>query len=143
MKLNCDTIYNSVWIKKFVSSLGGSSKLFTNLVKFIKIKHRYETLFLFFEILEKIKPTVFTFNKKRGKTLLKVPLLINNVVQYKKAIHWLLLTIKSRKENLFLTKIYLEFLGILKNHSTVYNFRKVINKNSILNRTLVRHKKRS
>jgi ribosomal protein S7 len=75
-------------------------------------------IFFFFEVLEKIKPSIglkFYKKKHKKKKFTKVtatPLFLTLSAQYRKAIYWLSKSIKVRHEKKLILKIVNELYGI-------------------------------
>ena len=79
-------------------------------------------LYLFLEILECLKPWIgiklyYTLKAKRKKIQV-YPIILTINIQYKKAIYWLLKSIKLRQELNFYTKIKTEIKNIIFNEIT-------------------------
>ena len=118
-------------------------KLSTIIFFFFKKKFNFSCLFLFFEILEKIKPTIGLkiYSLSNNKKTRAIPFFLNLSLQYKKALYWLFLSIKMRKENTILCKIHNEFYDIIiRNIGNSYNKKKNYYKHTILFKTIKRFK---
>lgn len=106
-------VYKSFWLSCLINHWAGAGRknslekiIYLNL-KHIKSKIKSSPLFFLYEVLEKIKPIiglkVFLNKNKKIKKIKALPHLLNTLLQYKKAIFWLVKSIKIRKEkNLFL-----------------------------------------
>lgn len=93
----------------------------------LKKKLRYYSLFIFFEVLEKIKPSIglklYKYKRGKKKKINAFPCLLNNSSQYKKSIEWLTKSIILRKEKKLYIKIYNELYNTLLNNPT-YSLKK-------------------
>lgn len=115
-----EAFFNSKWLSKFINQCLQKGKKF-KIEKiiyynffFFKKKLNFSSLFLFFEILEKIKPTIglkiYIVSKKKTKA---IPFFLHLGLQYKKALYWLSVSIVMRKETTILYKIHNEFYDIV------------------------------
>jgi len=115
--------FRSKWLCKFISQWISQGKkwliervIYLNFF-FIKKKNLLLPLFYYFEILEKIKPTiglnVLKLKKKKIKKVKVFPYVLSKTFQYKKSICWLVKSIKLRKENSLFLRVYKEFYDIL------------------------------
>ena len=89
---------------------------------FLKKKFNINSFFLFFEILEYLKPNIgikriSTKSKWKNSTI--YPCYLNFTSQYKKSIFWLIQGIQLRKENVFYLKIFEEFVDIIFKKVTI------------------------
>lgn len=88
---------------------------------FIKKKLSGSGIFFFFESLEKVKPTIglkfYVLKKKKVQRMTAIPYIATVVLQYKKAIFWLMNAIQIRKEKKWCFKVFQEFYDILLNKS--------------------------
>lgn len=124
-----DGYYSSKWLSKFISKMSSKGKkyIIEKILYYsfflIKKKLKFYPLFIYFEVLEKIKISVgLKLNKSKWKnsknTAVKAfPYLLNISAQYKKSILWLTQAIKLRLEKNLSLKIYSEFYDILFNFS--------------------------
>ncbi len=121
-------IFFSKWLSKFINQnlkLGKTFKI-EKMIYYnfflLKKNFNFSCLFFLFEVLEKIKPSIGLkifisdlVSKKKPKA---IPFLLHTGLQYKKALYWLWLSIKTRKENTLLLRVYNEFYDILINESS-------------------------
>jgi len=116
-------IFKSIWLSKFINQWFFIGEQF-NIEKIIyfsffliKKKLKCSPIFIFFEVLEKIRPLIgLKIYKKKKRKLTKVtasPIIIKEPIQYKRAIFWLATAIKFRKEKFLSLKILQEFYGII------------------------------
>ena len=122
-----DGYYSSKWLSKFINkmSIKGKKDFIEKLIYLslfsIKKKLKFYPLFIFFEVLEKIKISIgLKLNKNKWKNSKNIavkafPFLLNTTSQYKKSILWLIQSIKLRSELNLSLKIYYEFYDILFN----------------------------
>jgi ribosomal protein S7 len=111
-------VYTSKYLSTFINSLSFSGdKLKTELLVYnsfflIKKQLRLCPIFLFFEVLEKIKP-VFGLKlygcRTKSKQIVAIPYILNKGLRYKKAVFWLSRAIKP--SNKF--KIFNEFYAVV------------------------------
>ena len=120
LKIWGDSVFESYWILKIITKLSKhgkqsfAEKLIYSVFKQSK-KQKISCLFLLFEALELIRPSII-FIKVSKKT--KIPLVLRPFEQYSLAIHWLFSSIFDRKERLFEARFYLELCDIVyKNRS--------------------------
>ena len=113
-------VFFSKWVSKFINKCLQIAKkikiekiIYANFF-FIKKNLNFAPLFLFFEILEQIKPIVGlkVYTLGVGKTK-AIPIFLNIGLQYKKALFWLVSSIIVRKEIKIINKVYGEFYDTL------------------------------
>jgi len=124
-----DGYYSSKWLSKFINKASMKGKKchtekWIYFSFFLLKKHlKFYPLFIFFEVLEKIKVSVgLKLNKTKWKNSKNIavkafPFLLNTTSQYKKVILWLIQSIRLRLEKNLSLKIYYEFYDILFNFS--------------------------
>lgn len=131
LKLWGDSVFESYWILKIISKLSKhgkqifAEKIIYSVFKQSK-KQKINCLFLLFEALELIRPSIILI-KISKKT--KIPLVLTTFEQYSLAIHWLFLSTFERKEKKFVSKFFFELLDIVyKKRSSVLDYKKKIEK---------------
>ena len=128
MKSNyIEGVFRSKWLSKFISKgsiKGNKFKLEKFLYfSFFELKKNFvlSPLFLFFEALEKLKPSVglkiYTQGNSKKKRVKACPILLNFCSQYTKALYWMLKAIQLRTDLFFHVKIYNELENITLNES--------------------------
>jgi len=120
-----DGVFWSKWLTKFFNKFCFTGKFFlvekTIYLSFFYIKKNLNSsaLFFFFEVLEKIKPMIglklYTLKKRKIQRAAAVPYVVNFTLQYKKAIFWIVNSIKLRKEKTGFLRVFQEFHDILLN----------------------------
>lgn len=120
---NLESIYWSKWLLKFISIyyFKGKRFLIERCLYFglflVKKKLDKNPLFYFFEVLEKIKPVmglkVYKVPKRKLYKIKTIPFIIKFSTQYKKAITWLVKSIKLLKGINLSFKIFQEFYSII------------------------------
>lgn len=118
-----DGIFKSKWYSKFINQccIKGNKFYMEKIIYFtfylIKKNLKYSGLLIFFEILEKLKPSlglrIFKLNKNKHKKFIVYSCLLKASLQYKKGIFWLKKGILLRKEQFLNLKIYNEFFDVL------------------------------
>lgn len=128
MKYN-EGLYNSRWLSKFINKfcMKGKKLQIEKIIYYsfflIKKKLKYYPIFIFFEVLEKIKPSIglkiykFKWGNSKKKKINAFPYILTTSLQYKKSLFWLIQSIKIRQENNLSLKIYNEFYDVLFNNS--------------------------
>ena len=121
-------IFWSKWLLKFINMFFfmGKKFLFEKVlyISFFLLKKKLSScpIFIFFEVLEKIKPMVglklYILKKRKIERMTAIPYIINISLQYKKAIFWLVNSIKIRKEKVLYKKLYYEFYNIIVNNTS-------------------------
>lgn len=83
----------------------------------IKKNLKCSPLFIFFEVLEKIRPLIglklYRQKKRKVTKIIANPIIIKEPIQYQKAIFWLSKAIKCRKEKFLSLRIFQEFYSII------------------------------
>jgi len=116
--------FRSKWFSKFINHWlflclpHKTEKLLY--ISFFTLKNKLNCcpILIFFEVLEKIKPSIgLKFYKKRHKKkkltkVMAVPFILNLSAQCRKAIFWLFKSIKVRHEKKLILKIVNELYGI-------------------------------
>jgi len=120
-------VFNSKWLSKFINKwflLGRKfyiEKIIYCTFFILKSNLNYYPLFIFFEVLEKIKPYIglkinkYKWGNKKNKKIKVSPYILSLSAQYNKSIFWLTKSIKLRKESNLSLKIYYEFYDIIFN----------------------------
>jgi ribosomal protein S7 len=109
-KMLSDPIYKSTWLLKFINCFfkqGRKIKYEKNIITIIyKIKKHYSInfLLLFFEFIEKIKPSFCLRKRKKGINIFEVPTGLDRSQQYKIAmdIFFKLVKEKPNSDNIVL-----------------------------------------
>jgi ribosomal protein S7 len=121
-------IFKSKWLSKFINSLFFTGKRWKSenfaYDSFFALKFFFviNILFLFLEVLERLKPWVglrlqhIMYNKKQK--IQAYPITLNKGTQYTKAINWLIRSIQLRQETNFCTRISNEIKSIIFNELT-------------------------
>ena len=119
---NIEGFFWSKWLLKFINRFFFKGKRFlvekSLYFSFFLLKKKLCvcSIFLFFEVLEKIKPiislNIYKLKKSKVKKLCATPFIGKFAVQYKKGIFWLSKAIKLRKEQKLSIKIFYEFYDI-------------------------------
>ena len=123
-----DAIFQSRWLSKFISCLFFTGKKWKAekmiYFSFFCLKYFFiiNMLYLFLEILECLKPwigiKIYHTLKGKRKKIQAYPIILTINTQYKKAIYWLLSSIKLRQELNFCIKINTEIKNIIFNETT-------------------------
>jgi ribosomal protein S7 len=118
-----EAVFTSSWLSKFINlwvKKGNNfftEKIIYNNFIYLKYKINFSGLFFFFEVLEKVKPSidlkVYNWGRKKNKKIKAFPYFMTGHAQYKKGLGWLANAIKKRKELNLGGKIYKEFYGIV------------------------------
>jgi ribosomal protein S7 len=118
-------VFKSKWISKFINLCFFKGKkhyiekIFYLSFYLLKKELNYCPFFIFFEVLEKIKPIIglkiYRFGKGKTKKITVVPHILKIDLQYKKSIYWLVKSVKLRKEKNLWLRIYNEFYDVLFN----------------------------
>jgi ribosomal protein S7 len=118
-----DGFFQSKWFSKFITQWffkGKNYRIEKIMYKsFFNIKKQlnYCPIFIFFEVIEKIKPEIglkiYHKSKRKISGTVTVPFILDNLAQYKKSIYWLVKAIKLRKEFFLSNKVIKEFYDII------------------------------
>lgn len=131
--MHCDYIegiFKSKWLSKLIGKgvLNGSKFKLEKFIyrSFFNFKKNYivSPLFILFESLEKLKPSIglklYTQGNSKKKRIKATPIILNFRAQYIKALYWLLKAIQLRVDFRFQDKMYSELENISLNKSTSY-----------------------
>lgn len=124
-----NNIFFSNWINSFITILltKGNKHCIENSLyfAFILIKKKFNVccLFLYFEIVEKLKSVVnlkiTKLPKKKSYIIKVVPNIITFSKQYKKGIRWLSKALKKQKKNPFSILCIFEFYNIIYKKTSI------------------------
>jgi ribosomal protein S7 len=123
-----DIIFNSLWVLKFLNYLTKEGKKFSYEKKFnllvldFKKKKSLVFRFQFFEVLEKIKPSIRLRSIVRGKNNHHIPILLKVSKQYQASIKIIEALFKKHKNMQFFNKVSLELSQILFAKSKYKNY---------------------
>jgi small subunit ribosomal protein S7 len=115
-----ESVFKSYWLSKFISkwSISGRKSYLEIIIYYAlytcKKKFKQNPLFIFFEVIDIIKPYIGLQIDKHGT----IPYVLNPLLQYNKSIDWLFKSIMLRFEKKLWLKIYNEFYNIILNNTT-------------------------
>jgi small subunit ribosomal protein S7 len=120
-------VFQSKWLSKFINKgiLKGRKTKFEKFVYCsffcLKKKLMVSPLFIFFEALEKLKPSaglrLYIKGNTKKKRIKACPVILTFGRQYTKSIYWVLKAIQLRKELFLNDKLFGEFDNIVFNES--------------------------
>lgn len=143
--------FRSKWLSKFISkgTIKGNKFKFEKFLyqSFFDFKKNYvfSPLFLFFEVLEKLKPSVglklYTQGHSKKKRIKACPIILSFNSKYNKALYWLLKGIQLRTDFFFHSKIYSEIKSISLNKTfTAIKMKKNYYKHAVVFKSMKRFK---
>jgi len=108
---------------------------------FLSQKFKDDPLQVLIIALNKIKPSLNIYTKKRGGTSYKLPLLLGEDQQYKLALRWLVLNARKRSESTFTLRLINEILeSYYGKNITLMRRRDELHKNALASRPFLRFK---
>ena len=129
MGYRLDFIFESCLFLKFINKLVFSGKKVQiekyvyDVCKIIKLQLSISFIFLFFEILESLRPLieVKTTNLfKRNKNERKSPILLREERQYKLALNWFIFSINVNTNKKIKDCFYTESLSVIDKSSSIF-----------------------
>lgn len=147
LKKNNSFIYNSILIKKFIRELSKKGKvqkiakvLFFSLQS-LKFKIYMNTLTMFLFLLNEIKPYVILKTLRLGSVSYHIPVPLPFRKQYFKAIKLLVCSIQASKfKGSLHSKIFKEFLEILKGTNSILKLNNTLYKTASSSRSFLHYR---
>lgn len=90
---------------------GLSFFFFINLLSFLKKKNKEKPLFELYKYINRIKPTILLYNKRKGTLIFELPRFLSIEKSIKKSIEWLIKLSKKRKKKM-LELLFVEIKNI-------------------------------
>ena len=128
IRLYLEGNFKSIWLSRYINSLSYKGKNFLiekliySVFYFFKKCFNIHSIFFLFEALERLKPVIglklHRIVKSKRKKIYAYPVIINNRIRHRKAMYWLIKSVKRRKELSFLIKMNKELENILFNEMT-------------------------
>lgn len=104
---------------------GISFNFYINFLIFLKKKNTEKPLMELYKYINKIKPSILLYNKRKGTLIYELPRLLTEEKSIKKSIEWLIKLNKKRKKKM-LDMLILELQNIKKNAGEVLKKKETI-----------------
>lgn len=120
-----DSIYLSIWFNKFLNKImvGGKKvvieKCFVIVLFLIKKSYNRLPIFIFFEALAIVSPSIELISKRLGRDQLQIPIPIVEKRQVIKGVSWFRKSIQIFSSSSLVLAVYTEFIKVHNYHKGV------------------------
>jgi hypothetical protein len=113
-------VFKCKWVSNFISRWCFNKvkieKFFYFSFFLLKKKFIISPLFLFFEVIEKLKPSIglnlYSENNGKKKNLKACPVILDSHLKYKKSLYWFMKSSQFRKDFFFQNKLYKDIVNL-------------------------------
>jgi hypothetical protein len=118
-------IFKCKWASNFISRWCFNKikveKFFYFSFFLLKKKFIISPLFLFFEVIEKLKPSlglkIYSENKNKQTKFKAYPTILDFRLKYKKSLYWLMKSTQLQKDLFFQNKLYKDIVNLTLKHT--------------------------